>query len=45
MASETSSIVNKAQKAAITTAVVLLTIYIARRVPVVGPVVNKALNG
>lgn len=33
------------KSAVITTAIVVVTIAIARRVPVVGPVVNRALVG
>lgn len=33
------------KKFAILTAGVLLTIYVARQVPVVGPYVDRALNG
>lgn len=39
------NVTSLAKKAAITTAMVLAVIYVARRVPVAGPIVDKALNG
>ena len=33
------------KNALMTTGIVLLTIYIARKAPVVGPIVNKAITG
>lgn len=38
-------IVNTAKKAAVTTALVLAVIYVARRVPVAAKIVDTALNG
>ena len=37
--------VSKVKDALITTAIVLVTIYVARRVPVASQFVNTALNG